>query len=1381
MAFNFHPQRAAKRRSSCNVKGNFSTFLYQFPPHTYCGSSLPSKDEQNTPLFSSRDEQNTPLFSSRDEQNTPLFSSRDDSRDEQNTTLFSSRDEQNTTLFSSRDEQNTTLFSSRDEQNTTLFSSRDEQNTPLFSYRASVLHALGDGDKPLVTFIPDWRKMFYNETLTIACLGGKGQQTYTWYRNTNKLDTNQQNFTIASIQLYDRANYQCQAGNSDISELARQHVITDLAILRVPRYVFEGDILNFNCDSRLDVNTTNAKVTFYKDFKYLKGKSTETSLFIGKVDNSMSGKYKCSKEAYLNDAQKTSDDEENIEIIELFSLPELDINPNPIQVGSNMVLTCIAVLHPLRTATELQFAFYRNGWHVQGFSSSNTFTIPSVSLQDSGDYACEVQTLTNSVRKRSKVSSIQVQVVEKPTVVFYPNVDKILRTEQIAVKCVTSKFTWSQKYTWYKNNNAMTKSVQSFSVYGAGDNDIGNYQCQTNSGEKSDPVHLDVFFVWLILQAPNFIHEGDPVILNCHMWRSGVAKNTTFYKDDKMLKFLDNLFELDLGVASKDTSGKYKCTRFINTGSASKVYTAEEFISVADLFSPPEIKVSPYSMIEGADMTLTCHTVLSPRRQSTQLLFAFYKDGQPVRNLLSSEKYEVQSAQPKDSGNYTCKVQNVQGIVSKMSKVTPIQIQGMAVVAFKPNVGKIITGESMSFLCNVDSNMKGDQTFYWYKDNDKIQETQQRFTIQSASVNDSGYYQCRSSVTHLSEPIRLDVSNTDLILQAPPIINEGDDLMLGCHHRPGLDISQVEFYKDGVFMKILDSESDLRLGVAYRNMSGSYRCIKKRSSYTVNSYLAEVFVSVTELFPYLQLKASQDVIVEGESLVLTCQTALNSALSPLRGKTEIQYAFYRDGGNVQPFSTSYTYSIVSAKRKDSGNYTCEVKSSMNTMTKISEALSVDIQDLFSTPNIYVNANPVTQGSNLIVTCDTTLNSNRQSTSLEYTIYKNGKPIQKSKFSTKYRADRVNEDHSGEYTCEVASSSGLVKKSNATHVQVQVPVLNAKITADHQETDMASGHSVTFKCSVQSGTAPSFTWLHNGKELDHNCILYDITHDGKVLFINSTQSRHSGTYQCLATNGFSDSMSKILRINVTEPATTATRSEEVKCPRTESNNPYVVPSLIVVFLVVIITVAIAYRYRHRLPIAKLPFYQKQVSVLDQACNKFFISILVPSQSLSKYYGQSFNRTTRQLTLALTPEFASSTAPHYLTLTLIPKLASSTAARYLTLTLTPKLVSSTASCYLILALTPKLVSSTAPRYLTIAITPKLASSTTPRYLTLAMTPKLASSTAPPYLTLAMTFELAYFTAPPYLTLALTPELPSSTASLYLTLALTLSLFLLLPLIT
>ncbi|XP_072284085.1 Fc receptor-like protein 5 [Pyxicephalus adspersus] len=1058
----------------------------------------------------------------------------------------------------------------------------------------------GDGEKPVVTFIPDWRKMFYNETLTIACLGGKGQTTYTWYRNNNKLDTNQQNFTIASIQLYDRANYQCQAGNSDKSELTRQHVITDLTILRVPRYVFEGDILTLKCDSRLDVNTTNAIVTFYKDFKIIKDKSTETSLFLGKVDKSMSGKYKCSKKAYLNDVQKSTDDEENIQITELFSLPELKIYPNPIQMGSNMTLTCVTVLHPLRASTELQFAFYKNGWHVQGFSSSNTFTIHSVKLRDSGDYACEVQTSTSSVRKISKLSSIQVQKVEKPWIYSYPSVDKVLRTEQITLNC-DNKNLWNQKYTWYRNNNKMPTEKRTLYIYNAADIDIGSYQCQTNSGEKSDPIHLDVFFVWLILQGPNYVYEGDTVTLNCHMWRTGVAKNTTFYKDDRMIKFLDNREELNLGIASKNMSGKYKCTRFINTGSASKIYTAEEFISVAELFSVPEVKVSPYSMIEGADMTLTCHTILNHQKRSTELSFAFYKDGQLLQNPSTSDKYKIQSTQPGDSGNYTCQVQNSKGTVSKMSKVTPIQIQGMAVVAFTPNVGKILTGESITMTCNVDSNMKGNQMFYWYKDNDKIQEIKQTFTIQSANVNDSGYYQCQSSVTHLSEPVRLDVSNGDLVLQAPPIINENDVLTLGCHHRSGMNFSWSDFYKDGVFIRTIKDESTLQLGRAYKNITGAYRCIKKKISvpFSTNMFQAEVFVSVKELFSYVLLKSSNDLVVEGDTILLSCETALSPTLNPLRGKTELHFAFYRDGQNVQPFSTSNVYNIVSVQLKNSGNYTCEVKSLTHSVATMSPALSMDVEELFPTPNLIASANPITEGDVLILTCDTKLHENMQSTSLEYKFYKNGRFVQNVKWSSKYRFGAFSEDHSGEYSCEVSfPSNNVLKRSNATYIMVQVPVLNAKITVDHENLHMTSGLQVTFKCSVQRGTNPLFTWLHNNKELEQNCILYNITQGGKVLFINATQPQHSGTYQCQVKNNISFITSKILRINVTEPSvTTEDHSASLKCPNTENTNSYAVPALLVIvaILVVILTSSMIFRYRHKLPLPLFQFHQEQICV------------------------------------------------------------------------------------------------------------------------------------------------------------------------------------------
>ncbi|XP_031747031.1 Fc receptor-like A [Xenopus tropicalis] len=72
-----------------------------------------------------------------------------------------------------------------------------------------------------------------------------------------------------------------------------------------------------------------------------------------------------------------------------------------------MTITCDA--EPRRSTTVLQFAFYRNGRNVQGFSLSNQYGVPSAQLEDSGNYICEVQTQSGRRRRRSNVITIQIR------------------------------------------------------------------------------------------------------------------------------------------------------------------------------------------------------------------------------------------------------------------------------------------------------------------------------------------------------------------------------------------------------------------------------------------------------------------------------------------------------------------------------------------------------------------------------------------------------------------------------------------------------------------------------------------------------------------------------------------------------------------------------------------------------------------------------------------------------------------------------------------------------------------------------------------------------------------------------------------------------------
>ncbi|NXS12420.1 MYLK protein, partial [Neodrepanis coruscans] len=71
-----------------------------------------------------------------------------------------------------------------------------------------------------------------------------------------------------------------------------------------------------------------------------------------------------------------------------------------------------------------------------------------------------------------------------------------------------------------------------------------------------------------------------------------------------------------------------------------------------------------------------------------------------------------------------------------------------------------------------------------------------------------------------------------------------------------------------------------------------------------------------------------------------------------------------------------------------------------------------------------------------------------------------------------------------------------------------PVANATITPGPPSPQVRAGDPVTLRCSVRVGSAPvTFTWLRDGHQVAQ----------GALLDLGDTEPRHSGTYQCVATN------------------------------------------------------------------------------------------------------------------------------------------------------------------------------------------------------------------------------------------------------------------------
>ncbi|XP_041429975.1 Fc receptor, IgG, high affinity I S homeolog isoform X4 [Xenopus laevis] len=271
------------------------------------------------------------------------------------------------------------------------------------------IESKGAAVKPVVSFNPNWGTVLAYESVTLTCNvapPAQREQKYHWYRNNRNLTINDQSFTVNYAEEKDIGDYQCRAGNGDISEAVRLEVSGAHVILQVPPLVFEGDILSLRCHSYDKFPAV--ETTFYKDHKEIKSLGTASELLVGKVNMETSGLYKCSRRIKSHSSFHNYSDQVDIVVQEMFSLPQIKVRPDQVSEGDNMTITCDTKLSPHRETTELQFAFYRNGHNVQGFSSSNQYGVPSAQLEHSGNYACEVQTPTGSVKKMSNGQQIKL-------------------------------------------------------------------------------------------------------------------------------------------------------------------------------------------------------------------------------------------------------------------------------------------------------------------------------------------------------------------------------------------------------------------------------------------------------------------------------------------------------------------------------------------------------------------------------------------------------------------------------------------------------------------------------------------------------------------------------------------------------------------------------------------------------------------------------------------------------------------------------------------------------------------------------------------------------------------------------------------------------------
>eukprot|EP00079_Xenopus_tropicalis_P038140 XP_017951911.1 PREDICTED: Fc receptor-like protein 5 [Xenopus tropicalis] len=430
------------------------------------------------------------------------------------------------------------------------------------------------------------------------------------------------------------------------------------------------------------------------------------------------------------------------------------------------------------------------------------------------------------------------------------------------------------------------------------------------------------------------------------------------------------------------------------------------------------------------------------------------------------------------------------------------------VLSFSPNWAPILTGDSVTLTCNGARPAQGNERYTWYRDSNPIPGVeQQNYTIQGAEIEHRGRYQCQNGTSERSAALQLPVSDDKLILQAPPGAHEGEELTLRCYTRPEYKATNTAvFYRNNSIIRPLGSDS-LVLGGAQTNMSGPYSCRTKLHFKSVGfaiSYTStEEHVSVTESFTIPQLKVSAYQVTEGDHMTITCDTKL----SPHRETTELQFAFYRNGHNVQGFNSSKQYGVPSDQLEDSGNYTCEVQTPTGSVRKGSNMAHIHIQELFSPPQIKVRPDQVTEGDHMTITCDTELSPHRETTELQFAFYRNGHNVQGFNSSKQYGVPSAQLEDSGNYTCEVQTPTGSVRKrSNMSHIHIQELFSTPHIKVSPDQVTDGDHMTITCDTNCKNTTELQFAFYINGRKVQNFSSSYEYR-------VPSVAPKDSGRYTC----------------------------------------------------------------------------------------------------------------------------------------------------------------------------------------------------------------------------------------------------------------------------
>uniref|UniRef100_A0A8D2I9E8 Ig-like domain-containing protein n=1 Tax=Urocitellus parryii TaxID=9999 RepID=A0A8D2I9E8_UROPR len=148
----------------------------------------------------------------------------------------------------------------------------------------------------------------------------------------------------------------------------------------------------------------------------------------------------------------------------------------------------------------------------------------------------------------------------KAVVKLEPPWIQVLQEDNVTLKCQGTRNPENHSTQWFHNGSPIPGQTQPSYNFKAKNNNNGEYRCQMDQTSLSDPVHLDVFSDWLLLQTSQLVfQEGDTIVLRCHSWKNNPLNKITFYHNGNSKQFSHFNVNFSIPSANRSHSGDYYC------------------------------------------------------------------------------------------------------------------------------------------------------------------------------------------------------------------------------------------------------------------------------------------------------------------------------------------------------------------------------------------------------------------------------------------------------------------------------------------------------------------------------------------------------------------------------------------------------------------------------------------------------------------------------------------------------------------------------------------------------------------------------------------------------------------------------------------------------